>query len=75
MMSLPPRFRDVKYSYKVLPNGNTVIDGRILGWVYKLRKLETESPIASFHRDISMFDSQPARGRKSARPRRRSITG
>ncbi|MGA2401787.1 MAG: metal transporter [Syntrophobacteraceae bacterium] len=59
MMSLPPRFRDVRYSYKVLPNGNTVVDGRILGWVYKLRKLETESPIASFHRDISMFDSQP----------------
>ena len=58
MMSLPPRFRDIRYSCKVLPNGNTVIDGRILGWVYKLRKLETESPIASFHRDISMFDIQ-----------------
>ncbi len=58
MMSLPPRFRDIRYSCKVLPNGNTVIDGRILGWVYRLRKLETESPIASFHRDISMFDGQ-----------------
>ena len=29
-----------------------------MGWVYRLRKLETESPIASFHRDIDMFDSQ-----------------
>ncbi len=56
--SIPPRFRDLKYSQKVLPNGNTVIDGPILAWVYKLRKLETESPIASFHRDIAMFDSQ-----------------
>ncbi len=58
MMSLPSRFRDIRYSCKVLPNGNTVIDGRILGWVYKLRKLEAESPIPSFHRDISMFDNQ-----------------
>ena len=64
MMSLPPRFRDIRYSCKVLPNGNTVIDGRILGWVYKLRKLEAESPIASFHRDISMFDSQNGQRKK-----------
>jgi len=64
MTSLPARFRDIKYSQKVSTDGNTVIDGSILGWVYKLRKLETESPIASFHRDIDMFDSQA-----SPRPR------
>jgi len=59
MASLPQRFRDPRYSYKKLPNGNVVVDGRILGWVYKLRKLETESPIASFHRDISMIEPTP----------------
>jgi hypothetical protein len=64
MNSLPARFRDIKYSQKVSTDGNVIIDGSILGWVYKLRKLETESPIASFHRDIDMFDSQA-----SPRPR------
>ncbi len=57
--SMPARFRDLKYSEKVLPDGNAVVGGSILSWVYKLRKLETESPIAAFHRDIDMFDSQP----------------
>jgi hypothetical protein len=58
MKSIPARFRDLKYSQKISPDGNAVIDGSIMGWVYKLRQLETESPIASFHRDIAMFDSQ-----------------
>jgi hypothetical protein len=58
MMSLPPRFRDMSYSLKTLPNGNKVVDGKILGWVYKLRKMEAESPVAAFHRDLSLFDSQ-----------------
>jgi len=56
--SIPIRFREIRYSQKLLPNGNTVIDGAVLSWVQKLRKLETESPIVSFHRDIAMFDSQ-----------------
>jgi len=56
---IPNRFRDIKYSQKDLPDGNSVIDGPILSWVHKLRKLETESPVVSFHRDIAMFDSQP----------------
>jgi hypothetical protein len=58
MNSVPQRFRDLKYSQKVLPGGNAVVDGAILSWVYRLRKLETESPIAALHRDIAMFDSQ-----------------
>ncbi len=58
MKGIPLRFRDIKYSQKMSPDGNTVIDGSILSWVYKLQNLETESPIASFHRDIAMFDSQ-----------------
>ncbi len=58
--SLPERFRDLKYSLKRLPNGNEVVSGPILSWVYRLRKLETESPIAAFHRDVDMFDNQPS---------------
>jgi len=59
MKGIAPRFQDLRYSQKKLPNGNSVVDGSIMSWVYKLRKLETESPVASFHRDIAMFDSQP----------------
>jgi hypothetical protein len=59
MQGIAPRFRDLKYSQKKLPNGNSVVDGSIMSWVYKLRKLDSESPVASFHRDIAMFDSQP----------------
>lgn len=63
MMSLPKRFREIGFSLKILPNGNQVVDGRILGWVYKLRKMETESPIAAFHRDLSLFDGRHSRAR------------
>jgi hypothetical protein len=58
MMSLPPRFRDISYATKTLPNGNQVIDGKIMGWVYKLRKMESESPMVAFLRDLNLFDSQ-----------------
>lgn len=58
MMALPPRFRDISYSLKTLPNGNKVVDGRILAWVYKLRKVGTEAPMPTFHRDLDMFDAQ-----------------
>ena len=64
MDGLPSRFKDIRYCCKMLPNGNTVIDGRILGWVFKLRKLETESPIAAFHRDISMIEPPPGPRKK-----------
>ncbi len=59
MDGLPSRFKDPRYSYKKLPNGNTVVDGHLLAWVFKLRKLETESPIAAFHRDIGMIEPPP----------------
>lgn len=59
MARLPQRFRDIRYSFKKLPNGNVVVDGSILSWVYKLRKLETESPIPAFHRDIDMLEPPP----------------
>jgi hypothetical protein len=66
---LPKRFRDLRYSFKKLPNGNVVVDGSLLSWVYRLRKLESESPIPSFHRDLAMFEppaGQHARISKTA---------
>jgi hypothetical protein len=56
--SLPARFNDLLYGTKTLPNGNQVADGKLMGWVYKLKSIEQESPIASFYRDLTMFAAQ-----------------
>ncbi len=53
--SLPKRFRDLAYGTKVLPNGNKVADGKLMGWIYKLKSIEHESPIAAYYRDLMMF--------------------
>ncbi len=53
---LPFRFRDLEYSIKTLRNGNKVVDGKILSWVFKLKSIENEAPFLSFYRDFTMFD-------------------
>ena len=53
---LPHHFRDLGYSLKTLPNGNRVVDGKVMSLVYKLKSIEKESPIHSFYRDIKLFD-------------------
>jgi len=52
---LPERFNDLDYGTKMLPNGNRVADGRLMGWVYKLKSIETESPAAACLRDLTML--------------------
>ena len=56
--NLPDRFRDLTYGTKTLPNGNKVADGKLMGWIYKLKSIEDESPIAALYRDLMMFGSQ-----------------
>ncbi len=56
MEHLPPRFRDLGYAEKILPNGNKVVDGKVMSWVYKLKSMEKEAPIFSFYRDLMMFN-------------------
>jgi len=58
LANLPRRFNDLDYGTKTLPNGNKVADGKLMGWVYKLRSIEDESPIAAFFRDLMMFATQ-----------------
>ena len=55
---LPQRFNDLAYGTKTLPNGNKVADGKLMGWVYKLKSIESEAPIAAFYRDLMMFTRQ-----------------
>lgn len=53
--NLPRRFNDLAYGTKTLPNGNKVADGKLMGWVYKLKSIEFESPVVAFLRDMKMF--------------------
>jgi hypothetical protein len=57
---LPPRFRDLGYAVKVLPNGNRIVDGKVMSWVYKLKSMEKEAPLFTFYRDLMMFDRNGA---------------
>jgi hypothetical protein len=53
--SLPARFNDLAYGTKILPNGNAVADGDLMGWVYKLKSIEMETPVVTFFRDLSIL--------------------
>ena len=55
LKQLPARFNDLAYGTKTLPNGNQVADGQLMGWIYKLKSIETESPLAAYFRDLAML--------------------
>ncbi len=52
--SLPSRFLDLNYTKKTLPNGNQVVDGEVMSWVYKLKSIDNQNPLFAFYRDIMM---------------------
>lgn len=56
LRKLPARFNDLSYGIKKLNNGNTVIDGQLMGWVYKLKSIANEIPVAAYLRDMNMVD-------------------
>jgi hypothetical protein len=53
---IPQRFRDLGYAAKTLPNGNRIVDGKVMSWVYKLKSMEREAPIFTYYRDLMMFN-------------------
>ena len=57
MQHLPPRFRDLGYAVKYLSNGNRVVDGKVMSWVYKLKSMENEAPLYTLYRDLKIFDN------------------
>ncbi|MDR3559210.1 MAG: metal transporter [Candidatus Pacebacteria bacterium] len=59
---LPSRYRELDYAVKTLPNGNRVVDGGIMSWVFKLMSMDSESPVAAFHRDLEMFSKSNGNG-------------
>lgn len=60
---LPPHFRELDYAVKILPNGNRVVDGKVMGLTFKLRSIEKEAPIQSFYRDLAVFEQSARSGK------------
>jgi hypothetical protein len=58
----PAGFRDLGYAVKSLANGNRVVDGKVMSWVFKLKSIEKEAPMLTFYRDLMMFDSSNGNG-------------
>jgi len=58
----PARFRDLGYAVRSFPNGNRVVDGKLISWVFRLRSMEKEAPLVTFYRDLMMFDSSNGNG-------------
>jgi hypothetical protein len=61
---IPKDFRTLGYSLKTLPNGNKVVDGQVMSWVYKLKSIESEFPLVSFYRDLDTFQEKIRKGVK-----------
>lgn len=61
LQHIPGRFRDLGYALKILPNGNSIVDGKVMSWVYKLKSMEREAPVFSFFRDLKMLDRPGAK--------------
>jgi hypothetical protein len=57
LQHLPARFRDLGYAVKNLPNGNRIVDGKVMSWVYKLKSMEKEAPLAVLYRDLMNLES------------------
>ncbi len=61
MQHLPPRFRDLGYAVKDMPNGNRVVDGKVMSWVYKLKSMEKEFSMVTLHRDLMNLEGPDGR--------------
>jgi hypothetical protein len=69
LKQLPEAFNDLAYGTKTLPNGHPVADGTLMGWVYKLKSIETETPLLAMWRDmllLSKSNGDPAEINKTA---------
>jgi hypothetical protein len=53
---LPERFLDMGYAVKTLENGNQVVDGKLMSWVFKLKSIDRENPITAFYRDLKLLE-------------------
>ena len=59
LRELPPRFNNLAYGTKTLPNGSQVADGDLMSWIYKIKSIDDEAPIVAFYRDLMMLQNIP----------------
>jgi poly(3-hydroxyalkanoate) synthetase len=55
MDGIPPSYKGLEYAMKTLPNGNRVIDGKIMSWVYRLKSIEVENPVTKYFQDLAIY--------------------
>jgi poly(3-hydroxyalkanoate) synthetase len=56
LAQIPKRFEDISFGIKTLWNGNRVVNGKLMSWVYKLKSMEKDNPIIAFIRDLKLFE-------------------
>lgn len=56
LAQVPKRFEDISFATKTLPNGNRVVNGKLMSWVYKLKSIEKDNPMIAFIRDLKLFE-------------------
>ncbi len=54
LKDLPSVFNNLSYGTKQLANGNQVADGTLMGWIYKLKSIEAETPLLAMWRDMML---------------------
>lgn len=62
LQHIAPRFRDLRYAAKPAFNGNKVIDGEVMSWVYKLKSITREAPLFTYYRDMNLFETMIRQG-------------
>jgi hypothetical protein len=53
---VPGRFNELGLAVKTLTNGNQVVEGRLLSWLFKLKNISNENPITAFYRDLKLLE-------------------
>jgi hypothetical protein len=69
LKDLPTQFNDLAYGTKELPSGIRVADGTLMGWIYKLKSIESDMPLLAMWRDMmiaSRSNGKPAKISKTA---------
>jgi poly(3-hydroxyalkanoate) synthetase len=56
MDRIPNSYKGLEYAMKTLPNGNRVIDGKIMSWVYRLKSIEDENPVTRYFQDLAIYN-------------------
>ena len=63
---IPQRFEDISFAFRTLPNGNRVVRGELVSWIFKLKNIAHENPITAFYRDLQMLEKVRKIGKSAA---------